>query len=265
MKDAAADVEAAGASVKPGQPAAPQPLADAPAALADAQAKAAGDRPDVLAAYQSATQAHALADKVLADVREAEAQRQRAYAERAGGDRRRGHRASSRVRDYIAGNRRSQDIGRAARNRLAEAERHLEQARSVLDHDSANALAEAQTASRMANEAYSLAQQVPPSYDPIDPSHYRPDTGLGSLLGGVILGGILAGGGRRGGGWGGGWGGPGRRGGWGGGLGGGFGGGPASSGGFGSGGFGGGFGSGGFGGSAGGGGFGGGRSSGGHW
>ncbi len=263
LKEAASDVEAAQAAVKPGgQPTPPQALADAQSALSDAQAKAAGDRPDVLAAFQSATQAHTLADKILADVREEAAKRQRAYqgaqAAIAAADT-----GVSRVRDYISGNRRSQDIGRAARNRLAEAERHLAQAKAVLEQDSANALSEANTAGQLANEAYALAQQTPPSYDPIDPNRYRPDTGFGSLLAGAILGSILTGGGRRGG-WGGGY--RGGRGaptrgpsGWGGPSG-GFGGGRASSGGFG-----GGFGSGGFGGGHGGGGFGGGRSSGGHW
>jgi uncharacterized membrane protein YgcG len=273
LKDAAADIEAAKAAVKPGQQPTSQTLTDAQAALTDAQAKAAGARPDVLAAFQSATQAHTLADKVLADVRAEEEKRQRAYqgaqAAIAAADT-----SVGRVRDYIAGYRRSQDIGREARNRLSEADRHLAQAKSIVEKDSAGALAEAQTAGRLANEAYMLAQQVPPSYDPIDPSQYRPDTSLGSLLGGVILGGILAGGGRRGG-WGGrhgGWGAPTGRGpGWGG-PGGGFGGGRSSGGSFGSGGFGGGFGSGGFGGGHGGGfggghggGFGGGRTSGGHW
>ena len=167
-----------------------------------------------------------------------------------------------RARDYIDAYRRSRDIGRMARNRLAEAESHLQQGEAILDHDPTVAFDHARQAASLADEAYSLAQHNDPDYAPVDFGTYRSGTDLGSLVMGAILGGILnGGGGSRGGG---GWSAPSRTGSRGGGWGGGWGG-RSSSGGFG-GGFGsGGFGRGGFGGGRSGGGFGGGRSSSGRW
>lgn len=250
---ATADVESAQAAVSSGRANGfAETLAEAETALHEARRGAAAAQPDVVTAYRRATDANALADRVLEGVREAEAQRQRAYqsAAAAVGS---AEASVSRARDYISGYRRSRAISRPARNRLAEAERNLEQARPLLDQDTASALEHARTADRLAREAYSLAQQLPPRYDPYDPRRHRPADDLGSLIIGAILGSTLGGGGRRGGGWPSGGSSP---------RGGGFGSGRSSSGGFGSGGFGsGGFGSGG----GGGGGFGGGRSSSGRW
>lgn len=262
------DVEAAHKVVAAGTAAGlAQALADADAALTEAQAAADANPPDVMTAYRRATDANAQADKLLQSAREAEEQRQRAYQAAASGISA-AEANLTRARDYIAAYRRSQSIGRMARNRLAEGERELATAQSLLPTDTAQALQHAQAASRMANEAYGYAQQVAPAYGPIDYGSVRPGTDLGSLVIGAILGGMLSGGGRsgsRGAG-----GSPGsvvRPGGSSGG--GGWGGGRSSSGGFGGfggGGFGsGGFGSGGFGGGGHGGGFGGGRSSSGHW
>jgi hypothetical protein len=168
-----------------------------------------------------------------------------------------------RARDYIDAYRRSRDIGRMARNRLAEAESHLQQGTAILDHDPSVALDHARQAASLADEAYSLAQHNDPDYAPVDFGNYRSGTDLGSLVIGAILGGIMnGGGGSRGGG---GWSAPSRPSGRGGGWSGGGWSGRSSSGGFG-GGFGsGGFGRGGFGGGRSGGGFGGGRSSSGRW
>ena len=241
-------------------------LRQATTALAEAEGAAGTDQPDVLTAYRRATEANTLADQLLAGAREEQAKRERtmqsAISAIAAAEA-----SYARANGYVSSYRRSQEISRMARNRLVEAERHLAEARALLNTDTAAALSHAQSADRLANEAYSLAQQVPPSYDQYDPSRHRPDTDLGSLVIGAILGSMIGGGG---GGRGGGVGGSGRRGGgWSGGSSrrGGSWGGRSSSGGFGSGGFGsGGFGGGGIGGSgSGGGGFGGGRSSSGRW
>jgi uncharacterized membrane protein YgcG len=259
---AAADVEAASKVASGGSSGDLQKsLADAQQALSEARLAADAQPPDVMTAYRRATEANGMADKLLESARAAEEQRQRAY-QAAQSAIVRADASLTRARDYINAYRHSQAIGRMARNRLAEGERELAAAQDLLPTDTTQAFQHAQAATQMANEAYGFAQQVPPSYGPIDYGNVRPGTDLGSLVIGAILGGIFSGGG-RGGGWqapsggnaprpGGGW--------LGGGIGGGFGGGSSSSGGFGSGGF----GSGGFGGSHGG-GFGGGRSSSGHW
>jgi uncharacterized membrane protein YgcG len=226
-------------------------LADAQQALADAREAADAKPPDVMAAYRRATEANAMADKLLESARAAEEQRQRAY-QAAVATISRADAALTRARDYINAYRHSEEIGRMARNRLAEGERELATAQQLLPTDTAQALQHAQLAAQRANDAYGYSQQVPPSYGPINYGNVNPGTDLGSLVIGAILGGIFSGGGWRGpsggtiyrpggGGWGGGFGS------------GGFGGGGSSSG-----------GSGGFGGGHGG-GFGGGRSSSGRW
>ena len=267
LATAAADVEAARTATASGAP--PQvvaALSEADASLSAAQREAASPRPDVMAAYRRATEVNAAADRILAGIREADAQRQRA-AESARMAVATAEASVSQAARYIGGYRSRREIGRRARTRLAEAERHLAEARALLDQDPSGALQRARTADALADEAYALAQQDAQGdllRQPYDPDRYRPDDSLGAILG-TIFG---SGGGAWGGGWGGGrgggsWGGSrrGRSGGgsWGGGSGGGFGGGRSSSGGFG------GFGSGGFGGGSRSGGFGGGRSSSGRW
>jgi uncharacterized membrane protein YgcG len=247
------DVEAAQAAVTAGSAHGfAGTLAEAELALSQARAEAESPQPNVVAALRRASEANSLADKVLEGIREAEVQRQRAVqnatAALVAADA-----SVSRAGDYIGSHRRGTNIGRRARNRLAEAERLAAEARSQLDAEPARALEMARRADRMASEAYSLAREEAPVGGGYDPRRHRPDDAFGSLLAGAILGSILSGGGRgsrrpgrsgslprpgsRGGGWGGG-----------------FGGGRSSSGGFGSGGFGGGRG-----------GFGGGRSSSGRW
>lgn len=263
---AAHDVEAARAAIAAGHADGfAQTLDQAQNALAEAQSEAAAQRPDVAAAYRRATEANGLADKVLEGVREAEAQRERVH-QSAMSAITAAEANVSRASDYISGYRRATTIGRAARNRLTEAERTAAQARALLEQDPVAALEQARMADRLAAEAYALAQQQTTRYDQTYPQPQRADDGLGSLVIGAILGGILSGGG-RGGSWN-----PGSPSRGGGGFGrssdGGFGGSRSSSGGFGgfggfgSGGFGGGFGGGG---GSGGGGFGGGRSSSGRW
>lgn len=249
-------------------------LRDAETALSEAEAAAAQTPPDVMNAFRRATDANALADNVLSGVREEQLRAQR-LQQTAVSSVASAQASVVRARDYIDSHRRTQSIGRMARNRLVQAEAELDQARAILQSDAGRALQLARSADSLADEAYALAQQSTPGYDPVDVGRYRPDTDLGSLIIGAILGGMMSGGNRGGGGWssgpsstrgrrrGGGWFGGG--GGWSGrSSSGGFGG--FGSGGFGSGGFGsGGFGSGGFGGGRSSGGFGGGRSSSGRW
>jgi uncharacterized membrane protein YgcG len=243
-----------------------QALEDAQALLADAETAAAKRPIDVMNAYRAATEANTLADKVLAGIRAEQVRRERAY-QSATSAIASAEASITRARDYIAAYRRSRDIGRMSRNRLAQAEEYIQQAEAALATDTAAALLHARNAVALADEAYALAQHSDPSYAPVDFGSYRSGTDLGSVIIGAILGGIMNGGGgnRGGGGWSGGT--PSRRGGGGQSSGGGWGG-RSSSGGFdfGSGGFGsGGFGGGGSGGGRSGGGFGGGRSSSGRW
>jgi len=249
---ATTDVQSAAKLVPPAATAAAfqGALGDAQTALAEARQAADAKPPDVMTAYRRATEANAMADKLLESARAAEEQRQRAY-QAAAATISRADAALTRARDYINAYRHSEDIGRMARNRLAEGERELATAQQLLPTDTAQALQHAQRAAQMANDAYGYSQQVPPGYGPINYGSVNPGTDLGSLVIGAILGGIFSGGGWSG-----------RSGGtiyrpgggsWGGGFGsGGFGGGSSG-------------GSGGFGGGSHGGGFGGGRSSSGRW
>lgn len=263
---ATADVEAARAAVRPEQAPLAQTVSQAEAALTEARAAAGGPRPDVARALRAATTASELADKALAGAREEQVARQRAH--QAAMSTMAGAQASiTRASDYINGHRRSREITRAARNRLAEAERLMEQAHGLLPTDNARAAELAREADDLATAAYELAAREGDRWDPAQPSAQAPTVDLGGLVIGAILGGVLSGGRGGGGGF------PGTsapRGGTGGGWSnrsgrsssGSFGGIGRSSGGFG----GGGFGSGGFGGGrVRGGGFGGGRSSSGRW
>jgi hypothetical protein len=157
-----------------------------------------------------------------------------------------------RAADFIAARR--SGVGRTARTRLAEAERHYEAAFLVRDTDPEQTIGHARRAEQLAEQAYALADRDFTDFNGGGfggtglPSRGGNDA-LGAILGGII-GGVLSGGG-RGGGWGGSpWGSSGPFGG-----GGGWGGGGGRGGPFGGGG---GFGGGGFGG-------GGGRSRGGRW
>ncbi len=266
---ASSDVEAAAAQIAagPSVPALTASLTDAQNALAEARRLAAVPRPDVLEAARKATDANAMADKLLGGVREAQDQRRRAVAN-ANGAIATARADISRASDYIDGHRRSRPIGREPRNRLAEAQRRLALAEAALPSDVDQALEHARAADGLASQAYTLAVQEQPIGQQFDVNQARPDDSLGSLVVGAILGGMFAG---RGGGFGGSSGTGGssgsanRPGGFFGRGGGGFGGGRSSSGGFGIGNFGSGGFHGGFGGGSHGGGFGGGRSSSGRW
>ena len=211
----------------------------------------AGERPDPLAVLRRLDEADQRLDAALQPARDAQAQARRATAalEQTVMSARSGIAAAS---DFIATRRGA--VGSAARTRLAEAQRHLDQARYLAADDPVSALREAQQADQLAQAALDEAQQ--------DVDQWSSGSGYGGGFGGgygggyggrrrgggidvgsLVLGGILLGGAGRGGG----------------GLGGGFGGGGGLGGGFGGGGGGGSFGGGSFGGSGGGGSSGGGR------
>ncbi len=218
----------------------------AESALDAARSAAVAQPADPLATLRLATEAHRLADETLLAARDAAAAADRLVAA-AHSTIRTAAAEVDRAATYIASRRRG--VGEVARTRLAEAQRHLSEASSIVATDAAGALDEGKRAQALAQEAYRLAKDDFSDWDQGGPGWgQRRGRGgdqtaelLGSILGGVI-GGVLAGGG-RGGGWGGS---P-----WGGG-----GGGRSHGGGWGGGG---GFGSGGFGGG------GGGRTSGGRW
>jgi hypothetical protein len=174
-------------------------LGEAEGLLESARREAASPTPDPLRAYKEAARANALADEVLAGVRAANEQRARLVAS-ANSALAQARAEFDRAADYVA-TRRS-GVGRRARTRLAEAERHLEVA-AASSEEPARVLEEARQADRLAEEAYRIAASEFEGWDRGGPGPYRdPGADLaGAILGGII-GGILRGGG-RGGGWGG--------------------------------------------------------------
>jgi TLP18.3/Psb32/MOLO-1 phosphatase superfamily protein len=119
-------------------------------------------------------------------------------------------------------------VGTDARTRIVEAQRQLDAATAAQHDDPVTALAAAQRAQSLANEAYELAQQDVDDFRGGPFGGGRIGGGGGGFLTGALLGGVLGGALGGGGGWGGGWGG----GGWGGDVGGGWGGGDGGGGGF---------------------------------
>jgi uncharacterized membrane protein YgcG len=206
--------EARTAVSRAGAPGMEEPLAEAQTLFAQADAQVGGGG-DILAGYELALGASAAADRVLAEVAEAEQARARARAS-ADAALRSAEVAYRRAEDYLAGRRRG--VGREARTRLQEAERHLLQAQSLLDTDEGEAAQQAARAERLANEAYRIARSDFDDYD-----RYQGPFGRGPYGGGwggrgrnrtVVIGGFpipMGGTGRGGGGWGGStWGSPGR-------------------------------------------------------
>ncbi|HKG56243.1 MAG TPA: TPM domain-containing protein [Candidatus Limnocylindrales bacterium] len=174
-------------------------LAAAETALRGAAAAAAMTPPDPLGALRAATDADANIDQALAAVREDAAQRERlgaaVDAALASADA-----SVNRAADFIAVRRTG--VGRRARTRLAEAQRLLAQADALAATNPQQALAAAQRAGQLADEAYSYAQDDFDDWDQGGPGlgSRRGSDVAGSILGG-ILGGILLGGGTGGGGW----------------------------------------------------------------
>lgn len=213
----------AGVGAKGADPSAAARVAQADQLLADARTALNPPKPDVTTALDKARQADKAADDVLAQIRSAQEAAARAAAQ-LDASVRTAQTAVTRAGGLIATRRGA--VGTEARTRLAEAQRHLDQAMALAPTDQAGAASEADAASRLASEAESLAQRDYGNWN--DPWRGGGGGGgagadlAGAIIGGII-GGMLSGGGRRGGGpFGGGGGFGGFGGGWGGG--GGFGG-----------------------------------------
>jgi uncharacterized membrane protein YgcG len=203
------------ASTPPATAAAPTPpgpsdpvtaLAEAERLLAEARHAAEADPPDPLTALERATSANQAADAIIAGIREAEAQRKRRLAVAATAvTSARGH--VDRAVDYITTRRHG--VGRTARTRAAEAEASVADAERLAATDPDAAVAAAQRATQLADEAYRLAASEFDAWDagrgPVAGPYRQGGSGgsevVGAVLGGII-GGILANGG-RGSGWGG--------------------------------------------------------------
>jgi hypothetical protein len=172
-------------------------VARAEAVLADA-----GDPRDPLTSLRRLEEAERALDEGLARARDAAVrdQRARALLDQALLSARSAMTAAA---DFIATRRGA--VGPDARTRLAEAQRHVEQALAVARHDPAAALHEAQQADALAQHALALAQS---DVEQWSSPYGGPVRGGGVDLGSLVLGGILlgGGGGYGGGGYGGGYG-----------------------------------------------------------
>ena len=177
-------------------------LAEAEQLLSEARTALDPPKPDVTGAYDKARRADELADAVEKGIRSAREQQARDTARLEAGLRA-AQMAVTRASDYVSGHRGG--IGTEARTRLAEAARHLGQAVTLGPTDPAGALAEADSATRLAAEAQTLAEQDYGQWD--DPFRGAGGAGgggrggsdmAGAIIGGII-GGLLSGGGRHGG------------------------------------------------------------------
>ena len=205
-------------------------LARAEALLSAAKTQASATTPDTIAALKAAQEAHLAVDTVLASIRDAASAQARAAA---AFDAARVIAVTSinQAQAFITA--RSSGVGREARTRLAEAERHLAQADAIATTDLPGATVEAHRADNLATSAYTLASGDFTGFDTGGRyGGFRGPSGgggvnVGANIGGAILGGIIGGmlSGGRGGIGGGGFGGTrwGSGGGWTGGGGGGFG------------------------------------------
>jgi uncharacterized membrane protein YgcG len=154
-------------------------LTAAEQALQEAERELAAAQPDILAAHRLATQAEATADEIVAHVREQDAQRAR-EREILTSQLQVAEASYWQAADYISA--RHRGIGRAARTRLAEAERHLGRAQTLADTDARTALTEARRAEQLAEEAYALAREDFDDYD-----RYGGDVFTGRRGGGVVI------------------------------------------------------------------------------
>jgi uncharacterized membrane protein YgcG len=186
------------------------PGSDLPGRVAGLETTVSGIRaelakplPNVVAAYREAVAAAQASDAVLAGIRDAaeRAARERATLQTTLGA------AEVEVRrasDFVAARRAGVD--REARTRLAEAQRHLDQARALAATDVASATQEARLADSLAEQAMQLASTDFDRYDRTSwpgPSGGRPPSGgidVGAVLIGAAIGGMLGGGGGGGGG-----------------------------------------------------------------
>ena len=212
IEAAAKDLGAATAAAinAPDDPTIDDRLAAARDLLAEARTAINLPKPDVTNAYDLARRANQAADEVSHGIRTAQEQQLREAARLEAGLRT-AQVAVTRASDYVAGHRGG--IGTEARTRLAEANRHLGEALALRPTDPVASLAEAEAATRLAQEAERLAERAYDRWDDPFRGAGGGPTGrggggdvAGAILGGII-GGILSGGGRGGGGFGGGGGG----------------------------------------------------------
>jgi hypothetical protein len=190
LAGAAAQVPAARAEVEldlaeaqalPGEAIAPV-VARAAAALAAADEAAGGPHPDPIAALRLLGEAGTALDQGIADAREA-AERERKAAAALEQAVLTARSSVAAAEDFVATRRGA--VGAQARTRLAEAQRHLQQAGGP---DPVAALQEAQQADALAQEALRIART-----DVSQWSRPGATTSTGADLAGMILGGILAG------------------------------------------------------------------------
>jgi uncharacterized membrane protein YgcG len=209
---AMADVAAARAAVQASAASLRNDSTAANLARAEAQLKSAGTgpnaaTPDPIAALKAVQAAHASADQVLTDIRDASSQQAR---NQAAFQTARASAAASvdQAQAFIGA--RSNGVGASARARLAEAQRHMAQADALAATDPATAANEANVATNLANSAYTLASGNFVDYERGGQppgggmgGGYGGGSGIGGAIIGGIIGGMMGGGVRRGGGFGG--------------------------------------------------------------
>lgn len=160
---------------------------------------------DPVSSLKNLTDADHALDDILAATRSAQQQEKRAQASLQS-ELVTAQSTVSAVEDFIATRRGAVDS--TARTRLAEAQRHLQQAQSLADSDAKSALAEAQQATDLARQAYAEARNDVDNWYGGGPGRGgSPMRGIGgAILGGILINSVLNSG-HRGGGWGGGFGG----------------------------------------------------------
>ncbi len=177
-------------------------VAAAEAAVVSVQQEIAGGRYDPLAAVRRIEEAGGRLDRALEGVRDQQQriQRARASLEQALLAARS---EVSATQDFITTRRGG--IGGEARTRLAEAQRHLDQAMALARTDPVSALAAAQQADALAEQAGQLARADVGAFAGGGAGGGGGIGGLGgAILGGILIDSIFGGGGRGGGGFGGG-------------------------------------------------------------
>jgi uncharacterized membrane protein YgcG len=181
-------------------------VAEAETKLTAAKQAAGGDQRDLALAYRLAREANAGADAALAAIQQGVERRAKANAAAQAGI----HAAEmsvARAQDYMDA--RHYPVGRAARTRLAEAQRLLDEARGVADADPERAAETARRSASLADEAQNRAASDFESSGMggnviINGRAYGRGSGWGDDFSGALIGGIIGsilsgGGGRRGG------------------------------------------------------------------
>jgi hypothetical protein len=158
---------------------------EAQAVAADVRARQAAAPFDALAALRAVQRADSALDRALANGREEQARRERARAvlDQAMLVARSSLTAAA---DFVATRRGG--IGATARTRLAESQRHFQQAIGSGQHDPEAALTEAQHADGLAQQAWALAEQDIASFDDGELGAVVTTAGVrGAILGGTLI------------------------------------------------------------------------------